>query len=80
MLDDQLPALFDAFRIYAIVGLITGAVIAVLAKPRQWRSAIRLHGLQNAPPSFLAFCAIVCVILVWPLILREMLPRRRGRS
>jgi hypothetical protein len=80
MLDDTFPAIFDAFRIYAMVGLIAGAVIVVLAPPALWHRSIRLHGLQNAPPSFLALCAIVSVIFLWPLIVREMLPRRRGRS
>jgi hypothetical protein len=69
-------ALLDAARLYAMCGLVTLALVAVFASPGQWQHAINMHGLQDAPPSFLAFCAIVCGIIAWPLILREMLSRR----
>jgi uncharacterized membrane protein len=75
MTDDLFDAIIEAMQLYALVGLITGAIVVIFASPRQWHSAIRYHGLQNSPPSFLAICAIVCLLIFWPLILREIFRR-----
>jgi hypothetical protein len=72
----MISAFLDALQLYALAGLIFGAGVSVFASPGQWRRAIKAHGLQNAPPSFLAICAIVCVILLWPLILHDIILRR----